>query len=164
MSPPSFRDAPCELTGYGPVTAATARDLIAGDVTWRRLLTSPVSGVVRDVGDLVYRPPAALARMVRTRHRTCRAIGCRQPIGDLDHTKPFPAGPTAESNLAGLCRGHHRIKTHSTWTVQQASAGALIWRSPAGQLPDLPRPRRSRPTPGVARQVAPSRSGPVSDR
>ena len=51
---------------------------------------------------------------------------------DLDHTVPHPGGPTAKTNLADLCRGHHRLKTHTTWRVRQDDDGVLTWTSPLG--------------------------------
>jgi hypothetical protein len=39
---------------------------------------------------------------------TCRFPGCDKPaeVCDLDHTVPFPTGPTHASNLKLLCRYH----------------------------------------------------------
>ena len=127
-------DEPGYLGGYGPIDAATAREL-AADATWRRLLTDPATGTVLDVGSTRYAPPAAMAALVRARDRTCRWYGCRQPVSrcDLDHTVPYPHGPTATSNLAGLCRGHHRLKTHTRWRVEQDHDGVLTWTSPTGE-------------------------------
>ncbi|CAN5286715.1 hypothetical protein BH20ACT5_BH20ACT5_23210 [soil metagenome] len=125
---------PALLAGYGPITAGAAREL-AADATWRRILTDPISGTVLDVGRTSYPPPAGLADHVRTRDGTCRFPGCRQPAGrtDLDHTIPYPHGSTAATNLAALCRAHHRLKTFTTWTVDQTGDGTLTWTSPTGQ-------------------------------
>ena len=71
-------DHPAHLTGYGPITAEQAREL-AADATWRRILTDPASGTVRDVGRATYTPPAALAEFVRVRDGHCRFPGCRHP-------------------------------------------------------------------------------------
>ena len=127
-------EQPGWLAGCGPIGAEVARDL-AADGTWRRLLTDPVTGTVTDVGVTRYAPPARLAELVRVRDGTCRWYGCRLPAVrcDLDHTVPFPDGPTAERNLADLCRGHHRLKTHTTWRVHHDPGGVLTWTSPAGQ-------------------------------
>ena len=139
-------DNPAHLRGHGPITAPAAR-LIAGDATWRRILTDPHSGTVLDVGRTTYTPPAALAEHVRTRDRHCRFPGCRQPAGlDLDHTEPYPSGPTADCNLAALCRGHHLIKTHTDWQVQQRWEGTLLWTSPTRQRhPTEPQPADQHP-------------------
>lgn len=61
-------DLPGQLAGYGPITAAYAREL-AADATRRRILTDPASGTVLDVGTTTYRPPAGLAAHVRARDR-----------------------------------------------------------------------------------------------
>ena len=34
--------------------------------------------------------------------------------------------------MARLCRFHHRVKTHTTWTSHRLSDGALVWTSPTG--------------------------------
>lgn len=130
-----------EVTGYGPVDADTACRL-AVDATWRRILTDPASGAVLDVGTTSYRPPAALAEHVRTRDGTCRFPGCRRTArrsalrrgADLDHTVPYPHGPTSTANLAALCRLHHRLKTHTRWSVEQFDDGQLEWTSPTGAI------------------------------
>lgn len=127
-------EEPGELAGYGPLDAEEVRRL-AADATWRRILTDPASGTVRDVGVMSYHPPAGLDALVRTRDRTCRFPTCRQPASraDLDHTVPFPTGPTAERNLAALCRPHHRLKTLSRWSAEQLGDGRLRWTSPTGR-------------------------------
>jgi Domain of unknown function (DUF222) len=126
-------EEPGELTGHGPIPASMARR-IAADGTWRRILTDPASGTVLDVGRTTYRPPAGLADHVRVRDGTCRFPGCRQPAGrcDLDHTTPFPEGPTSSGNLVALCRHHHRLKHNSRWRVEQHDDGTLSWIAPTG--------------------------------
>jgi hypothetical protein len=58
-----------------------------------------------------YRPGRALAEFVRCRDGTCRFPGCTRAamITDIDHTVPYPFGPTAASNLVCLCREHYRL-------------------------------------------------------
>jgi hypothetical protein len=43
--------------------------------------------------------------------------GCRRraDLCDLDHTTPWPTGPTTASNLGPLCRRHHNQKTRRRW-------------------------------------------------
>jgi hypothetical protein len=56
-----------------------------------------------------YVPSRKLADFVRCRDLTCRFPGCDEPAYrcDLDHTIPYPVGPTCASNLGCLCRKHH---------------------------------------------------------
>jgi hypothetical protein len=53
-----------------------------------------------------YRPSRALADFVRSRDLTCRGPGCDKPATqcDLDHTIPYPNGPTHAGNIKCLCR------------------------------------------------------------
>jgi hypothetical protein len=126
-------DEPGELAGYGPITAEVARR-IAESGTWQRILTDPASGAVLDVGRRRYRPTTAITKIVQARDRRCRFPRCRQPARrcDLDHTLRYPDGPTSVGNLALLCRHHHRLKHHTTWTVQQTPDATMIWTSPTG--------------------------------
>ncbi len=48
-------------------------------------------------------------------------------------TIAYPNGPTADHNLGALCRGNHRVKTLTTWTVTQDDQAKLTWTSPTGQ-------------------------------
>ena len=47
-----------------------------------------------------------MARSIRCRDLTCRFPGCEAPaqVCDIDHTIPYPVGPTHPSNLKLLCR------------------------------------------------------------
>ena len=51
---------------------------------------------------------------------------------DIDHTVPYPHGPTADHSLGALCRRHHRLKTHSRWRLTQ-NRGTFTWTSPTGR-------------------------------
>lgn len=117
-----------------PVPAVVARALAAGG-TWRRLVTDPVSGTVVDVGRTRYRPPAALADLVRARDVACTHPGCDVPARgcDVDHIVPWAGGGiTSYANLTCLCRAHHRLKHTPGWALTRTSTGALMWRTPTG--------------------------------
>lgn len=82
-----------------------------------------------------YRPSRALADFIRARDLTCRAPGCDRPATrcDIDHTIPWPSGPTHASNLKALCREHHILKTFWGWRDLQLQDGTVIWTLPGGQ-------------------------------
>jgi hypothetical protein len=85
-----------------------------------------------------YTPSRALADFVRCRDLTCRFPGCDRPATqcDLDHTVPYPVGPSHASNIKCLCRFHHMLKTFwcgiGGWHDRQLSDGTVIWTSPTG--------------------------------
>ncbi|MBW0119646.1 HNH endonuclease signature motif containing protein, partial [Pseudonocardia abyssalis] len=126
-------DQPCELAGFGPVPADLARE-IAADAVWKRLVTDPLSGALLDHGRTTYRPPAALTDFVRARDVHCRSPLCRRRALDseLDHTVPYPHGPTAEHNLTHGCTVHHHEKHSPGWSVVQYPDGTLEWTTPTG--------------------------------
>ncbi|WP_131746859.1 DUF222 domain-containing protein [Frankia sp. Cppng1_Ct_nod] len=107
-------DTPGELAGYGPIPAALARAL-AEHATWRRILTDPADGRLREVGRRRF-PSPALARHIQTRDRTCRFPGCAKPARSCD--------------LGLLCRHHHRLKHENSWTLHQPTPGHFTWTSP----------------------------------
>jgi Domain of unknown function (DUF222) len=99
----------------------------------RRVVRHPGEGAVAEAG---YRPSKGLAEFIRWRDLTCRFPGCSAParVCDIDHTVPWPAGPTHPSNLKLLCRWHHLLKTFwgDWWGDRQLGDGTVIWTSPTG--------------------------------
>ncbi|MGB3352765.1 MAG: HNH endonuclease signature motif containing protein, partial [Mycobacterium sp.] len=82
-----------------------------------------------------YRPSTALAEFVRTRDLTCRWPGCDRPAAhaDIDHTKPWPAGPTHPGNIKCYCRLHHLVKTFwDGFTDAQFPDGTVQVTTPTG--------------------------------
>jgi hypothetical protein len=102
-----------------------------------------------------------IREQVALRDRTCVFPWCTRPARrtDVDHIvaydhdaedqgRPQP-GPTTTSNLACLCRFHHRLKTHTAWHYALLAPGVYEWTSPHGHhylrdhtgtraLPDAP--------------------------
>jgi hypothetical protein len=123
--------SPGYMPGFGPLRSDTVRDM----ATTAKIKPLVMPSTRPEPG---YRPSAALAEFVRCRDLTCRFPGCDQPaeVCDLDHTVPFPAGPTHPSNLKLLCRYHHLLKTFYTgyggWTDRQLSDGTVEWTAPSG--------------------------------
>ena len=132
-------EKPGELTGYGAITAQTARRL-AGTGTWRRLLTDPRTGTVLDVGRRRYHPPDDLAEIVRARDRRCLSVVCGAAARDcdLDHREPFhpdgTGGATSAENLGPLCRRDHLLKTHAGWHLDKTDTNTYTWTTPTGHV------------------------------
>lgn len=83
-----------------------------------------------------YRPSAALEEFVRFRDLTCRFPNCDVPaeLCDVDHTVPWPFGPTHPSNLKCMCRKDHLLKTFwDGWSDLQFPDGTVEWTSPTGK-------------------------------
>jgi hypothetical protein len=82
-----------------------------------------------------YSPSRKLRHLVRARSATCDAPGCESQAvnADLDHTLPWPDGPTEQCNLAPRCRTHHRAKQAPDWQVDQSAPGITHWTLPSGR-------------------------------
>ena len=81
-----------------------------------------------------YRPSTRMAKRVKARDRRCRFPGCTiaAVFCDLDHVRPWPHGPTADTNLICLCRRHHRVKQRPGWAVALAPDATVTWTDPTG--------------------------------
>jgi hypothetical protein len=90
-----------------------------------------------------YRPSRKFGHLIRARNATCPAPGCEASSWhcDLDHTTPWPDGPTDECNVGPPCRHHHRTKQASGWTLVQPEPGVFRWTTPSGRTYDT-RPTR----------------------
>ena len=82
-----------------------------------------------------YTPSRKLQHLIRARSDTCTAPGCQAEAvhADLDHTVPYPDGPTDECNLGPKCRTHHRAKQTPGWKVEQPVPGVFRWTLPSGR-------------------------------
>lgn len=131
-------DYGAELSRLGPVSSELARALCwSPDARWRRLVTDPMSGRLIDMSADDYRIPERIRKAVKKRDRYCRFPGCGRSAehADIDHIVAWPDGSTEQSNLAALCRHHHRVKTHSAWKVEHDPASPrfeMVWTSPLG--------------------------------
>src|SRR6059058_470830 len=117
------------IVGEGVVPTPLLAQLIRGGAKVRPI-TMP-----SDEPEPHYRPSAELAEFVRMRDLYCRAPGCDVPADrcDIDHTIPYPAGPTHPSNLKCLCRTNHLMKTFGGWHDIQLPDGTIVWFSPSGR-------------------------------
>lgn len=100
-------DTPGLLPGYGALPAAQVRQLAT--TAKRRPVIVPKDAEAEPR----YRPSAGLARFIRCRDLTCRWPGCNVPATacDIDHTRPYPLGPTHPSNCKLYCEVHHLVNT-----------------------------------------------------
>jgi Domain of unknown function (DUF222) len=143
-------EEPASLEGYGPIDAETARRLAAKAPSFTRILTHPETGAVLSVGRTRYSVPEDLKTWLRVRDETCRFPGCHRSArqSDLDHTVDWQfGGETRHDNLAHLCRSHHNVKHHTSWTVKNQPNGVLEWTSPAGRSYATEPATRIRPGP-----------------
>jgi 5-methylcytosine-specific restriction endonuclease McrA len=86
--------------------------------------------------------PPALRRALQHRDRGCRFPGCGLPFGQGHHIRHWAqGGPTTLSNLALLCRRHHRAVHEEGYTLDRQADGELRFRRPDGRvLPEVPLP------------------------
>ena len=137
---------PTRSSGGGVVErlGAATRDLLAG---W--LGRPDLAGItVRPVLDLHapdavdrHDPPAWMRHAALLADATCVFPGCTRDSrgADLDHITAYvppadggPPGQTRLTNLAPLCRTHHRLKTHGDWTYQRLTDNQYLWTTPTG--------------------------------
>jgi hypothetical protein len=86
--------------------------------------------------------PPALRRALQHRDRGCRFPGCGLPFGQGHHVRHWAnGGPTTLSNLALLCRRHHRAVHEEGYQLDRDADGELRFRRPNGRLlPEVPPP------------------------
>ena len=113
-------DAPALLEGMTPIPAEQARQLAAGESTWQRILTDPITGAHLPVRAETYHPTAQMRLQLRLRHPVCAVPGCTRAtviaaeddhIIEYDHDHPSNGGQTSLWNLHRLCWVHHKQKT-----------------------------------------------------
>jgi hypothetical protein len=121
--------------GYLPGFGIQPAEAVCALAPSARLKPLPIPGGDDEAG---YRPSAALAEFIRWRDLTCRWPGCDAPatVCDIDHTVPFPLGPTRASNAKLYCRAHHLVKTFFSgpggWSESQSPDGTVTFTSPTG--------------------------------
>jgi Domain of unknown function (DUF222)/HNH endonuclease len=128
------------LEGGTRVSAETSQRL-ACDAS-RVVMTHDASGRVVEVGARTRTIPPAWRRALHHRDRGCRFPGCGLSRGEGHHIRHWArGGPTTLSNLAVLCRRHHRAVHEEGFGVERQPDGALRFLRPDGQpLPDVPPP------------------------
>jgi hypothetical protein len=135
-------DAPGQsvLEGGTHVSSETSRRLTC-DAS-RVVMRHDPDGRVVEIGARTRTIPPAIRRALHHRDRGCRFPGCGLPFGQGHHLRHWAhGGPTTLSNLAMLCRRHHRAVHEEGYQVERQSDGELRFRRPDGRLlPDVPPP------------------------
>jgi 5-methylcytosine-specific restriction endonuclease McrA len=128
------------LEGGTRVSAETSRRL-ACDAT-RVIMRHDADGHAVEVGARTRTIPPALRRALHHRDRGCQFPGCGVTFGQGHHIRHWAqGGPTTLSNLAMLCRRHHRAVHEEGYEVRRLADGRLQFRTPHGwPLPDVPIP------------------------
>ena len=106
----------------------------------RVVMRHTADGRVEEVGARTRTIPPALRRVLHHRDKGCRFPGCGRPFGQGHHIRHWArGGPTTLSNLALLCRRHHRAVHEEGYQVERLPDGELRFRRPDGRsLPDVP--------------------------
>jgi hypothetical protein len=128
------------LEGGTHVSSETSRRL-ACDAS-RVVMRHDTDGQVFEVGARTRTIPPALRRVLHHRDRGCRFPGCGVSFGQGHHIRHWAqGGPTTLSNLAMLCRRHHRAVHEEGYQVERQPDGELRFRRPDGRpLPNVPPP------------------------
>jgi 5-methylcytosine-specific restriction endonuclease McrA len=123
------------------VSAETSRRL-ACDAS-RVVMQHAHDGRVVEVAARTRTIPPALRRALQHRDHGCRFPGCGVRFGQGHHIRHWAqGGPTTLSNLALLCRRHHRSVHEEGYQIERQPDGELQFRRPDGTLlpaaPPLP--------------------------
>jgi hypothetical protein len=125
---------PGEIGGLGPVTAETARHIVASQPGADHQITlTDDNGNPTHVYTLTRKATKRIRRQIQTVQPTCSFSGCRIPATDcdLDHYDPWvKGGETSTTNVGPKCRHDHLLKDHG-WTHHRED-GQDIWVSPLG--------------------------------
>jgi uncharacterized protein DUF222/HNH endonuclease len=123
------------------VSAETSRRL-ACDAS-RVVMQHGRDGRVVEVAARTRTIPPALRRALHHRDHGCRFPGCGVRFGQGHHIRHWAqGGPTTLSNLAMLCRRHHRAVHEEGYQVHRQPDGELLFRRPDGRpLPEVPSSR-----------------------
>jgi len=125
----------------GPRISAETSQRLACDAS-RVVMKHDEDGNIVEVGARTRTIPPALRRALQHRDQGCRFPGCGLPFGQGHHVRHWAhGGPTTLSNLALLCRRHHRAVHEEGYQIVRQPDGELHFRRPNGRLlPEVPPP------------------------
>lgn len=140
--------------GIGPAVieklGAASTDLIRDWLRDSTVIIRPILDLTRTDTVAHHDPPEWMRELVIQRDANCVFPGCHRDSRacDLDHINPYDTGgPTTPTNLAPLCRTHHRAKTHGNYRYRRDPDGSYQWT--------LPRGTQTRVTPASRRPTTP---------
>ena len=110
----------------------------------RVVMRHGAEGQIVEIGARTRTIPPAIRRALHHRDRGCRFPGCGVRIGEGHHIRHWArGGPTTLSNLAVLCRRHHRAVHEQGYRLEREADGALAFYRPNGwRVPEAPSPPR----------------------
>lgn len=134
-----MNDSGCELSGYGPIPAAVAREIMTNSSSaWRKVLTDPATGTPQNLGRHRRKPSAFIRDLVAVRDRECSVPGCHRPAqrADFDHLHEWAAGgSTGVDNAAATCERDHYRKDAPGWFYQyEPGRGLTTVITPGGRI------------------------------
>ena len=93
----------------------------------------PILDLAGHINVDAYEVPDRLKAQTRLLNPTCVFPGCNRRAVHCDHdhiTAHADGGTTCTCNIAPLCRGHHRLKTHGGWTYTKLDPTTYLWQAP----------------------------------
>ena len=130
------------VEGFGPQSLETVQRWLTGLTPGAVVTVTPVVDLTEHISVNAHEAPDRLRAQIDERDHGCQFPWCgRRGRYDLDHIDPYvpvedggPPGQTSTTNLAKLCRFHHRVKTHGGWVYRRDPDGVgLTWTSPLGR-------------------------------
>ena len=114
------------------VSVEQVKDWCAGTNT--SVTVRPVIDLNDNLTTNSYRPTDLQREQAILTNATCVYPHCTRPSrhADLDHLENYDGTNTTSANLAPLCRGHHRYKTHAGWSVVRTGPTSFTWTSRYG--------------------------------
>ena len=114
----------------------------------RVIMRHEPDGQITEVGARTRTIPPAIRRALHHRDRGCRFPGCGLPFGQGHHIRHWAhGGPTTLSNLALLCRRHHRAVTRRATAWNARPTGRCGSSDQTGDCSQTSTPARRAPQP-----------------
>jgi len=97
------------------------------------------AGRIIEIGARTRTIPPALRRALQHRDQGCRFPGCGVRVAEGHHIHHWAqGGATTLSNLALLCRRHHRAVHEEGFAIERTAAGLAFTNQYGWPIPDVP--------------------------